>query len=59
MREPISPASVVAGIGKLLGGPGYTTDPCPRIRDNIANLATGGPSELLDEELRRDRQLCR
>jgi hypothetical protein len=59
MREPISPASVVATIGKLLNGPDYTTDPCPRIRDNITNLATGGPSELLDEELRRDRQLCR
>lgn len=59
MRETITPASVVAGIGKLLGGPGYMTDPCPRIRDNINNLATGGPSELLDEELRRDRQLCR
>lgn len=59
MREPVTPASVVASIGKLLGGPDYTTDPCPRIRDNIANLATGGPSELLDEELRRDRQLCR
>ena len=59
MREPVSPASVVASIGKLLGGPDYTTDPCPRIRDNITNLAIGGPSELLDEELRRDRQLCR
>jgi hypothetical protein len=59
MREPVSPASVVASIGKLLNGPDYTTDPCPRIRDNINNLATGGPSELLDEELRRDRQLCR
>jgi hypothetical protein len=55
MREPISPASV----GKLLNGPDYTTDPCPRIRDNINNLATGGPSEQHDEELRRDRQLCR
>jgi hypothetical protein len=59
MREAITPASVVASIGKLLGGPDYMTDPCPRIRDNITNLATGGPSELLDEELRRDRQLCR
>jgi hypothetical protein len=59
MREPITPASVVAGIGELFGGPGYTTDPCPRIRDNITNLATGGESAPLDEELRRDRRLCR
>ncbi|WP_407352949.1 hypothetical protein [Luteimonas sp. R10] len=58
MRPPPSPAAVVESIGRLLGGPGYTTDPCPQIRRNLAHLAPGGDGELLQEELRRLRQLC-
>lgn len=58
MREPMSAAKVVAGIGQLFGGAGYEIDPCPRIRRNIAALGTGGDSELLQEEFRRQRQFC-
>lgn len=58
MQKELSPADVVAGIGALFGGGGDLVD-CARIRERIADLATGGPGELLDEELRRDRRLCR
>lgn len=58
MREAMTAAKVVAGIGQIFGGPGYTTNPCPRIRRNIAALGTGGDSELLQEEVRRHRQFC-
>lgn len=58
MREAVTPAKVLAGIGQLFGGPGYETDPCPRIRRNIAALGPGGDSELLQEEFRRQRQFC-
>lgn len=58
MKEPMSAAKVVAGIGQLFGGAGYETDPCPRIRRNIAALGPGGDSELLQEEFRRQRQFC-
>ncbi|MEZ0469067.1 hypothetical protein [Luteimonas salinilitoris] len=58
MRPPPSPAAVVEHIGRLVGGSGYTTDPCPQVRRNLAGLAPGGDSALLQEELRRLRQLC-
>lgn len=59
MKTPLTPARVVAGIGQLFGGPGYTTDPCPRIRRNIGNLRTAGAQDAaLQEELRRHRQFC-
>ena len=58
MRDPISPQAVLRRIGKVFGGAGYTTDPCPQIRENIAGLAPGGDSELLQEELRRQRAYC-
>lgn len=40
MREPLSPQQVIRSIGVLFAGPGYTTDPCPRIRRNADNLLT-------------------
>lgn len=59
MQDPLTPAKVVARIGVLFGGPGYETDPCPRIRRNLGNLATAGrDDEGLQEELRRHRQFC-
>lgn len=58
MQKEIAPADVVAGIGALFGGGGDLVD-CARIRDSIADLATGGASERLEEELRRKRRLCR
>lgn len=58
MREPMSVARVASGIGKLFGGPDYTTNPCPQIRANLANLNTGGDRALVDEEVRRLKRLC-
>jgi hypothetical protein len=58
MREPMSAARVVAGIGQLFGGPGYETSPCPRIRRNIAALGPGGDRAALQEEVRRYQQHC-
>ena len=59
MKDPMTPAKVVAKIGVLFGGAGYETDPCPRIRRNLGNLATAGrDDEGLQEELRRHRQFC-
>lgn len=56
ISPPLTAADVVAGIGQLLSGPGYESDPCPSIRRNVARLAPAGDSELLQEELRRLRQ---
>ncbi|HRN62365.1 MAG TPA: hypothetical protein PK743_08715 [Luteimonas sp.] len=59
MREALTAAQVVAGIGQLFGGPGYSTDPCPQIRRNLGNLRTAGAdNELLQEEIRRHQQFC-
>ena len=59
MREPLSAARVVGFIGKAFGDPG---PPCPRIQARISGLLTATSDrerELLDEELRRDREYCR
>ncbi len=59
MKTPLTPARVVAGIGQLFGGPGYSTDPCPRIRRNIGHLRTAGAQDAaLQEELHRHRRFC-
>lgn len=59
MRQPTTPAGVVRGIGALFGGPDYATDPCPRIRENIASQqALGGDRALLGEEVRRQQAYC-
>ena len=58
MRPPPSIRGALLKIGAMAGGPGYTTDPCPRIADNINALSQGGDSPLLQEELRRKRRLC-
>ena len=58
MRGPVTPEDIAKGIGQLFGGAGYTQDPCPQIRRNIANLGTGGATELASEEIRRLRQFC-
>lgn len=56
MREPISTEDVVIAVGKLFGG--GPSDPCPRIRRNLADLGTGGNAELRSEEIRRLQQFC-
>lgn len=59
MREPLSAARVVGFVGKAFGDPG---PPCPRIQARISGLLTatsGRERELLQEELRRDREYCR
>ncbi|NZA27824.1 hypothetical protein H0E84_15710 [Luteimonas sp. SJ-92] len=58
MTPPPSPAQVLESIGQMVNGPGYEADPCPRVRRNLAGLAPGGDSELLQEEIRRLRRLC-
>lgn len=64
MRKRLSGSQIASGIGQFLGlhPPGYNPDPCPRIRSNIPGLLTATSDherELLDEELRRDREYCR
>lgn len=60
MRDPMTPAKVVAAIGILFGGAGYETDPCPRIHRNLGHLITAGRDDpALQEELRRHQRFCR
>lgn len=56
MREPMSTKRVLEGIGQLFGG--GPADPCPNIRNNIQRIGLQGDSALLQEELRRLRQMC-
>lgn len=56
MRDPVSVEDVVVAVGRLFGG--GPSNPCPRIRRNIAALGDGGDGDLLAEELRRLRQAC-
>ncbi len=58
MRAQVTPERVLQNVGVLFGGAGYTTDPCPRVRRNLANLATGTDRALVDEEVRRHRRFC-
>lgn len=59
MRSHITPASVLAKIGKVIGGPGYEADPCPRNRRNIDQLLAAGDSPALRRELEYEREYCR
>ena len=63
MREPTSPKRTVEKtIGLLFGGPGYTTDPCPQIHDNVHGLLPDTSDEgrrRLAWELREYRERCR
>lgn len=56
VREPVSPEDVVIAIGTLFGG--GPTDPCPRIRRNLANADMAEGRELAEEEIRRLRRNC-
>jgi hypothetical protein len=58
MRDPVSPLAVLRSIGKAFAGADYSTDPCPRIHENIAGLTPGGDGERLQEELRRQHAYC-
>jgi hypothetical protein len=62
MRPPPSPQRTLRMIGQLLGGPNYTTDPCPEIRQNLAGLMTDTSEagrRALDREQDLDRRWCR
>jgi hypothetical protein len=62
MKEPLSPQKILQKIGGMAGGPGYSQSPCPRIASNLSGLLAATSEherELLDEELRRDREYCR
>ncbi len=59
MRPPPSPKRVMDFIARAFGDPG---SPCPRIQANISGLLTATSArerKLLEEELHRDRELCR
>lgn len=59
MRPPPSPKRAMHAIARAFGDPG---PPCPRVQANIAGLLAATSDrerKLLDEELRRDRELCR
>ncbi len=58
MHQAVTPAHVAGFIGGLFGG---YPPPCPRVRENIAGLLTstsGHDRELLQEELRQQREYC-
>jgi len=59
MRNPLSAADVVAGIGKLFGGPGYSADPCEDLARNIAALAVQGDSWELRNDMEFEKNACR
>ncbi len=59
MRNPLSAADVVAGIGKLFGGPDYSADPCEDLARNIATLATQGDSWELRHDMEFEKNACR
>src|SRR5690606_27579422 len=58
-RTRITPALVLAEIGKIIGGPGYEADPCPRNRRNIERLLAAGDSAELRMDLEYEREHCR
>jgi hypothetical protein len=58
MKEPVSAARIVERIGEAFGN----RPVCPDIQGRIAgllNATSDRERELLDEELRRDREYCR
>jgi len=63
MRKPLTGKDVIEGASQILGfwPPGYTTDPCPRIRRNIDELKTDGSAsgrERLAQEMARQARYC-
>jgi hypothetical protein len=63
MRKPLTGKDVIEGAAQILGfwPPGYTTDPCPRIRRNIDELKTDGSAagrERLEQEMARQARYC-
>ena len=63
MRKPLTGKDVIEGTAQILGfwPPGYTTDPCPRIRRNIDELKTDGSAsgrERLVQEMARQARYC-
>lgn len=63
MRKPLTGKDVIEGTAQILGfwPPGYTTDPCPRIRRNIDELKSDGSAsgrERLAQEMARQARDC-
>lgn len=63
MRKPLTGKDVIEGTAQTLGfwPPGYTTDPCPRIRRNIDEWKTDGSAagrERLEQEMARQARYC-
>lgn len=56
MHGPVSAQDVVNGIGALFGG--GPSDPCPRIREHLANADMGAGRAMANEEIERLRRNC-
>ena len=56
MQGPVSAQDVVNGIGALFGG--GPSDPCPRIREHLANADMGARRAQAEGELERLRRNC-
>lgn len=57
LREPPSPARLVARIGVLFGADGVTG--CTKIDDRVAGYANSGDRAALEMALEYERRLCR
>jgi hypothetical protein len=58
MRTPLTVARVVDNIGKVLGGPGYSADPCKDLAKQIQMLALQGDSAELRHDLEFEKNAC-
>jgi hypothetical protein len=59
MAAPVTVATVLVDIGKVIGGPGYEADPCPRNSRNLNDLLAAGDSKRLRMAIEYDRDHCR
>ena len=59
LARPISPADVVASVGVLFGGSGYTTDDCGAIDDRLLGQVVAGDTQAVQQDLDYERRNCR
>jgi hypothetical protein len=59
LARPISPADVVASVGVLFGGSGYTTDDCGAIDERLLGLVVAGDDQAVQQDLDYERRNCR
>lgn len=59
MREAPSLAGTLEAVGRVFGGPGYSTDPCPEVHRDVRALALQGDSRQLRDTLAYEKRFCR